>query len=170
MAEIRYFIRAATEADVPAVDDLLRRCYPQLLKADYPPSVLVTAVPLIARAQPGLVGCGTYYVADAGEHGIIGAGGWTLHDPASAPPEAATGNIRHFVTEPLLLRKGVGHRLMERSIADASAAGLRAMQCHATRTAVPFYAAEGFEALGEVDIELRPGITFPAVRMRRRLR
>jgi len=169
LAEILYFIRASTADDVPAVDDLLRSSYSHLLKADYPPSVLVTAVPLIARAQPSLVGCGTYYVADAGEDGIIGAGGWTLYDPAEGRSDADTGNIRHFATLPHLLRKGIGHQLMRRCIADATAAGLVAMRCHATRTAVPFYAAEGFEAQGEVEIALRPGIDFPVVRMERSL-
>lgn len=169
MAEILYFIRAATAGDVPAVDDLLRSSYPHLLKADYPPSVLVTAVPLIARAQPSLVGCGTYYVADAGEDGIIGAGGWTLYDPADGQRDPGVANIRHFATQPNLLRKGIGHQLMRRCVDDATAAGLTAMRCHATRTAVPFYAAEGFQALGEVEIALRPGINFPVVRMERLL-
>jgi len=63
-------IRATTKADIPAVDALLARAYPVLLKPDYPASVLVTALPLISRAQPGLVTCGTYYgVFDGGRFG-----------------------------------------------------------------------------------------------------
>ena len=67
-------IRPTTAADLAAVDALLARSYPKLLKADYPPSVLVTALPVIARAQPKLITCGTYYVVE--EDGqILGAGG-----------------------------------------------------------------------------------------------
>ncbi|MEL7154607.1 MAG: GNAT family N-acetyltransferase, partial [Pseudomonadota bacterium] len=69
-------VRPSTKADMAAVDVLLARTYPKLLKADYPPSVLVTALPIISRARPELLVCGTYYVADEdGE--VIGAGGWT---------------------------------------------------------------------------------------------
>jgi len=57
-------IRPSTSADLAAVDALLARVYPRLLKADNPPSVLVTALPLISRAQPGLLRCGTYSVAE----------------------------------------------------------------------------------------------------------
>jgi hypothetical protein len=44
-------IRATTKRDIAAVDALLARAYPRLLKGDYPPSTLVMAVPLISRAQ-----------------------------------------------------------------------------------------------------------------------
>ena len=71
-----FVIRPTTRADMAAVDELLARSYPKLLKADYPPSILVTAIPLISRAQPKLLSCGTYYVAQEGED-ILGAGGWT---------------------------------------------------------------------------------------------
>ena len=47
-------VRPAERSDMAAVDALLARSYPRLLKPDYPPSVLVTALPLISRAQPAL--------------------------------------------------------------------------------------------------------------------
>jgi hypothetical protein len=53
-------IRATTKWDVAAVDVLLARAYPRLLKSDYPPSTLIMALPLISRAQPALVAFGTY--------------------------------------------------------------------------------------------------------------
>ncbi len=99
-------IRPTTAADLAAVDALLARSYPKLLKADYPASVLVTALPVIARAQPKLITCGTYYVVQ--EDGqILGAGGWT-------PDKDVTdlGHIRHVVTDDRALRRGVGRRLM----------------------------------------------------------
>jgi hypothetical protein len=51
-------------------------------------------------------------------------------------------------------------------MAQARAAGVRRLHCLSTRTAVPFYAALGFDELGPADVPLRPGIVFPAVRMR----
>ena len=52
-------LRPATPDDFADVDALLARSYPALLKHDYRPSVLVTAVPVLARANPALVGSGT---------------------------------------------------------------------------------------------------------------
>ncbi len=51
----------------------------------------------------------------------------------------------------------------------ARAAGKRRMECWATRTAVPFYEAVGFEVLGPIDVPMQGGIVFPSVRMMRDL-
>ena len=95
-------IRPSRDSDLAAVDALLARSYPKLLKADYPPSVLVTALPIISRARPELVGCGSYYVAEE-EGRIIGAGGWTRDGR-----RADLGHIRHVVTDDRAVRRGVG--------------------------------------------------------------
>jgi len=156
-------IRPSTKEDMAAVDALLARTYPKLLKADYPPSVLVTALPIISRARPELLVCGTYYVAEE-DGAILGAGGWT--------PDAknkSLGHIRHVVTDDRALRRGIGRGLMGRSFAVARAAGVTRMECWATRTAVPFYEAVGFEVVGLIDVTLAGGIVFPSVRMMRDL-
>jgi hypothetical protein len=62
-------ISRTTVRDLPRIDALLSESYPALLKPDYPPSVLVTALPLIARANPSLLRSGTYFVAEDGEGG-----------------------------------------------------------------------------------------------------
>ena len=167
--ETTFHVRTADRGDVPGVDALLQRSYPRLLKADYPPSVLVTAIPLIAQAQPNLVACGTYYVAETEDGRIIGAGGWTLRNPGTGRTEGYRGSIRHFATDPDVTRQGVASALMARCLLDARAAGMAAMNCYSTRTAVAFYQAQGFTAGREVALELRPGIRFPAVAMSREL-
>lgn len=157
-------IRVAARADIAAVDALLARSYPALLKADYPPSVLVTALPLISRAQPGLVTCGTYYVGDAGGK-IVCAGGWTRAAPGQGGGDAGLGHIRHVVTDHRRTRQGHGRALMAHILKTAQAAGIRRMMCYSTRTAEPFYREMGFRALAPMEVTLRPGISFPAVRM-----
>lgn len=151
-------LRPAVPADLAAVDALLARSYPRLLRRDYPPSVMVTAVPLLARARPELLGSGTYWVAAEADGRIVGAGGWTRGG-------GDAGDVRHVVTDADRTRRGIGRALME----QARRAGLRRLHCAATRTAVPFYAALGFEALGPLAVELRPAVVFPAVAMRRTL-
>lgn len=156
-------IRPSTKADLAAVDALLARTYPKLLKADYPPSVLVTALPIISRARPELLVCGTYYVAE--EDGrILGAGGWTRDRN-----RAGLGHIRHLVTDDRALRSGIGRALMQHCFDMARGARVKQMECWATRTAVPFYKAVGFETVGLIDVPLGEGIVFPSVRMMRDL-
>lgn len=154
-------LRPSDLRDLAAVDELLARSYPRLLRPDYPPSIMVTAVPLIARARPGLLTCGTYYLAEmAGE--VVGAGGWT-------GAGATRAEVRHLVCDPRRVRQGIGRALIGRVLEEARSAGVQEMVCQSTRTAVPFYTAMGFDVLGAVDVPLRPGISFPAVQMRRGL-
>ena len=80
-AETTFAVRPATKSDMDAIDGLLSRSYPALLKADYAPSILVTAVPRMTKAQPALIKSGTYYVAEDPCGALLGAGGWTFALP-----------------------------------------------------------------------------------------
>ena len=157
-------IRVSDAGDIAAVDALLARSYPALLKRDYPPSVMVTAVPRLSRAKPELLTCGTYYVAETAGGEIVGAGGWTPTRRRSGAVE-----IRHLVTDHRRTRQGIARRLMVQALGEARRAGATAAQALATRTAVPFYQALGFVPLGAVEITLDRGILFPAVQMQRTL-
>jgi hypothetical protein len=66
-------LRPAEPSDMDALDQLFGQSYPILLKPDYAPSVLVTAVPLISKAQPALIASGTFFVVCDGDD-IVGAG------------------------------------------------------------------------------------------------
>lgn len=161
-------LRPATLADVAAVDALLARAYPRLLRADYAPSMMVMALPLISRAKPALVTCGTYFVVEqAGV--IIGAGGWTRMHPGQGRMQAGLGNIRHVVTDDRQVRRGVGRALMTHVCASAAAAGVKRLECLSTLTARSFYQAMGFTETGPVLVPLGQGIDFPAIAMWRAL-
>ncbi|MEP1586580.1 MAG: GNAT family N-acetyltransferase [Tateyamaria sp.] len=156
-------IRPSTQNDLASVDALLMRTYPKLLKADYAASILAKALPIISRAQPKLLSCGTYYVVE--EDGVIlGAGGWTQDED-----QHDLGHIRHVVTDDRALRRGVGRRLMKYCFKAARTAEVLKMECWATHTAVPFYKAVGFTEVGPIDVALVEGISFPSVRMLRDL-
>ena len=165
------FIRAAQLSDLSAVDGLLSRSYRQLLAADYPPSVMVTALPIITRARPELLASGRYYLAFGPEGQLLGAGGFSASapgpsdQPERAAPSGRIAHVRHVATDPAALRQGVARALMAAVFAAAKATGVTDMDCLSTRTAVPFYASVGFRLLGPVDVPLRPGIVFPALRM-----
>ncbi|MBM7066671.1 GNAT family N-acetyltransferase [Actibacterium sp. 188UL27-1] len=153
-------IRPSEPRDLAAVDALLARSYPTLLKADYPPSIMVTAVPLLSRAQPALITSGTYYVAETEQEEIVGAGGWTAKRRIRA-----AADIRHLVTDHRRVRQGIGRKLMTHVLAEAEVARIRRVDCWATRTAVPLYQSLGFVTLGPIEVPLSGGIRFPAVQM-----
>lgn len=162
-------LRPATVADLAAVDALIASSYRALLKRDYPPSVLVTALPLISRANPVLLRSGSYYLTEDGEGRVLAAGGWSRSPPQGGPGRPDIGHVRAVATHPGHLRKGLAQAILTRAMTDALSAGVARMVCQSTRTAVPFYTAMGFRPRGEIEIALRPGITFPAVEMDRPL-
>ncbi|MBM1813840.1 GNAT family N-acetyltransferase [Pseudosulfitobacter pseudonitzschiae] len=157
------FIRPATAADSDAVTALLARSYPLLLARDYAPDELAPALPMMTRARPELLACGTYYVVEDCDV-VIGAGGWT---PDADDPTLA--HIRHLATDPRELRAGVATWLMHHSFDAARAAGVQRMECRATRTAERFYHAVGFRTLGPLDVDMGAQVRFPAIRMERAL-
>ncbi|MEC3859967.1 GNAT family N-acetyltransferase [Mesobacterium sp. TK19101] len=157
-------IRPGGPADLAAVDALLTRSYPALLAQDYTPEVLALALPVICRAQPHLVTCGSYFLAHDGPE-LVAAGGWTPNAPQGRAGPAHIGHIRHVVTDHRRVRQGVGRRLLTHAMADARAQGIRVLHCHSTLTAEPFYAALGFRKVAAIDLRLRPGVLFPATHM-----
>ena len=163
-------IRTTRRDDLSEIDALFQRSYPALLKDHYPPSLMVMAIPLIARANPALITSGRYFAVRDGSGRIVGAGGWSSVDPRRARSGApTTGHIRHVVTDHRRTREGIGRALMGHIFDHARGEGVMRLDCLSTRMAVPFYSACGFEEVGPVTIDLRPGIEFPAVLMQRPL-
>lgn len=160
-------LRLATPADLGAVDALLARAYPRLLAPDYPPSVLVTAIPLISRARPELLASGRYWLACDSTGAVLAAGGWSAGAPTDGTRQAGTAHIRHVVTDDRHTRRGLARAVLSRAMDQARAAGAARFDCWSTRTAEPFYQSLGFTTLGPAEIPLAPGIAFPAIRMSR---
>lgn len=161
-------LRPANLDDIDALDRLFRRSYMRLLADDYPPSVLVTAVPVIGRAQPDLVASGRFYVVE-GPTGLVGAGGWSLQPPGGRPGRRGVGHMRHVATDPDHTRQGVARLLLDHILMQARGSGMLQMRALSTLTAVPFYSAMGFVQQGETQITLRGGIAFPSVVMQAQL-
>ena len=155
-------VRLAVPGDLAAVDALFARAYPRLLKADYPPSLQVMALPRLARAQPQLLASGRYFVAEW-EGRIVGAGGYSMRAGGTF------AHVRHVVTDDRLTRRGIGRALLGRVFLEARAAGCGGLHCLATRSAEPFYAALGFRRIRATSVALAPGIDFPVIEMQRGL-
>ncbi|TNC51844.1 GNAT family N-acetyltransferase [Rubellimicrobium rubrum] len=161
-------IRSASPSDIGAVDSMLARSYGPLLRADYPPSILVVALPRMARAQPGLLASGRYFVAER-DGMVVGAGGWSPENPRGGPVRDGLGHVRHVATDAREIRHGVGRAVMARVLDDAGRAGMLRLSALSTLTAVPFYAALGFREVGRLSLSFGTAISFPAVEMMREL-
>jgi GNAT superfamily N-acetyltransferase len=160
-------IRPTTEHECAAVSSVLGAAYFVLLAPDYPADTLRCIVPLISQAKPELVASGTYFAAV--EDGVmIAVGGWTRERPGTGERVEGLGHIRHVATDPAHLRKGAARAIMHRCFADARLAGVTALECLSTRTAVGFYASCGFVPVAERNVMIA-GHAFPSIEMRRGL-
>ena len=166
MLSARLFsIRIAKPTDAEGVSSVLAASYSSLLVAYYDSELLVKALPDITKANPALLACGTYYVAEREAGHVVGCGGWTAESPGSGQITQGEAHVRHFATHPDETRQGIGSALLARCIGDARQQGIRRLHCCSTLNAEPFYQAAGFNTIGPIDVDLRSGITFPGVSM-----
>jgi len=135
--------------DAEPVSALLDRSYPALWAGLYDADLLEAVRPLVTRANPALLASGTFFVAVSDRGMVVGCGGWTHEAPGTGALTTGTGHIRHFATDPLWLRRGIGAAMLRRCIDEARAAGLESLLADSARGAERFYAAFGFEAQEE---------------------
>jgi GNAT superfamily N-acetyltransferase len=148
---------------------LLAASYSSLLSASYSSDLLRRALPYLAIANPKLLACGTYYVAECASGDLVGCGGWTMEQPGSGQIIEREAHLRHFAIDPGWVRRGIGASLLDRSCGDARSHGVRKLYCLSTLNAEPFYRAGGFEAIGPIGVEVGPNLTFPGILMTREL-
>jgi N-acetylglutamate synthase-like GNAT family acetyltransferase len=160
-----FLIRIAAPTDSDAVDALLAASYSSLLAACYDSDTLARALPHLTKANPTLLACGTYYVAERGPGNLVGCGGWTAVKPGSGEITEGEAHIRHFATHPEWTRHGIGSALLGRCISDARSIGIRKMHCLSTLNAEHFYRAGGFHTVGAIDVQLGSSLTFPGILM-----
>jgi GNAT superfamily N-acetyltransferase len=166
-----FTVRVASLDDADAVGALLGMSYPELLASAYPAELLAAALPFMTRANPRLLGSGSYYLAEAADGALAGCGGWTLERPGRPddPIDPALGHIRHFATHPGWVRRGVARALLDRCIAEARAAGVQRLECYSTIGGEPFYRALGFASLETFTVPMGEGVALPGVRMIRHI-
>lgn len=171
-------VRAATTADVPALQDLIRASVRGLSTGHYTPAQIDAALADVFGVDTQLVADGTYFVID-GPSGPIASGGWSYRrtlfggdqmkgaeDPRLNPAVDAA-RIRAFFVHPDWSRRGLASRLYDTCERGASAAGFRSFELMATLPGVPLYRALGFNDIERVVLTLGTGVDVPFVRMSR---
>ncbi|HTR02118.1 MAG TPA: GNAT family N-acetyltransferase [Thermoanaerobaculia bacterium] len=173
-------IRRATEADVPALKELIPLSARELSRGFYSAEETESAITHVFGPDSRLIADGTYFVAE--EDGrLAGCGGWsrrrTLYGgdqmkPADDPlldPKTEAARIRAFFVHPAFARRGVGSRILEACVEAARAAGFRRLELAATLPGVPLYAARGFVERERIDVPMPDGRRLPIVRMEREI-
>ncbi len=158
-------IRIANATDAAAVSCLLEVSYTALLPAFYTDTVMAQILPLITKANPLLLNSGMFYVATAGRGNVVGCGGWSIRAPKIGVRMNSQGNIRHFATHPDWLRRGIGRDILHRCVKEARAQKIERLNCYSALGAEPFYGANGFLAIKQIDVPLTDEFSFPATLM-----
>jgi N-acetylglutamate synthase-like GNAT family acetyltransferase len=174
----RFRLRTAQEADIPAMQELIRRSGIGLSKGFYSSDQATAVTREVFGVDTQLVLDGTYFVIEDSA-AIVACGGWgkrstpyggdqaksepdRLLDPATEP-----ARIRAFFVEPAMARRGLGAMLLKHCALDATAAGFSMLELTATLPGEPLYRSLGFEECERFEIALSGGVRVPLVLMRR---
>lgn len=161
-------IRPAAFDDHAACTSWLSRSHLRLLAPCYSSAVLAEALPVMTLAAPEVLSTGRYFLAEEGGR-ILAVGGFSDISPFGRACPQGNAHIRHLACDPERLRQGIGRGILARQVQTAQASGIRVLHCLSPHNAGPFYAASGFEALGEVAMRLTPELDLPVIHMRQGL-
>ena len=176
----QFSLRTATPDDAPALSALIERSVHGLQSGDYTQAQRDSAIGQVFLVDHGLIADGCYFVVEASDGRLAGAGGWSsrkaLHgghvhgdtgeriDPATEP-----ARIRAYFVHPDFARQGVGSIILKACEAAARAAGFSQAAMGATLTGAPFYSRHGYVEGGREELPLPGGESLTIVHMSRSL-
>ncbi|WP_254545608.1 GNAT family N-acetyltransferase [Halomarina pelagica] len=152
-------VRPATPDDAPAILDL----HVASIRAFGPAAYDERQVEAWATTD----GPPDYPIGEPGQYLVVAeregelAGFGHLHVPEA--------EVRAVYVHPGHARRGVGSALLGRLEAEARGRGIDELSLSASRNAVPFYEALGWERVREASHETSGGVVLPVVVMRRSL-
>lgn len=168
-------LRLATEADIPALRDVMDRAIGELLPAFLTPEQ-VAASREVMGLDSQLIADRTYYVVEAGGE-IAGCGGWSRRatlfggdhsagrDAALLDPKIEPARVRAMYTDPAFTRRGVGRMILAACETKAAEEGFTQCEMAATMAGEPLYAACGYHRIEPFEAETSNGVRVPLVRM-----
>lgn len=170
-------VRLATDADLAALDALMRRAIAQL-QSEHRATGQVDAGAGLLGLDRQLVADGRYFVAEL-DGAIAGCGGWTAratppgvhtsgHSARLLDPAREPARLRALFTDPGFVRRGVGRAIIGACEAAARAAGFARVELVATLAGLPLYRSCGFIAHERLT-EMSGGVPVPLVRMEKPL-
>jgi len=177
---VSYRLRVATAADEPDLRELIARSIRELGADDYTPEQIEAALSGAFGVDSSLIRDGTYFIVVTGRGEIAGCGGWSKRrtlfggnaragrDDAWLDPRTDAAKIRAFFIHPDHARRGLGRLILERSEAEAIAAGFAAFELMATLPGTRLYQKCGYLPGAPIQHPLPGGIAITFVPMRKR--
>jgi GNAT superfamily N-acetyltransferase len=176
MSTERPEIRAATLADVAAIESLIARSAHELSTGDYRREQVDGALRGAFGVDTQLLRDGTYFVASCGGE-LVGCGGWSYRrtlfgsdaradrDPQALDPRTDAAKIRAFFVHPAHARRGIGSALLARCESEAHSRGFRRLELMATLPGVRLYQARGYRPGEPIDWPVPGNLTIRFVPM-----
>ena len=173
-------IRQAVPADIPALRELVTRSAMVLSAPYYTPAQTEAIALSVYGVDSELIDDGTFFLVE-GELGPVACGGWGKRrvnfggDQAkSGPgplldPRTEPARIRAFFVDPSVARRGLGRRLLDKSIAEAKVNGFSQAELVASLSGEPLYLSAGFTVMDRFDLALPGGVLVPVARMWRKI-
>lgn len=170
-------LRLATEADLPALEELIPLSVRALQASYYSPEQIDKALGPVFGVDRQLIRDGTFFVAE--RHGMIG--GWSRRvsryggdanredEDALLDPQQDPARIRAFFVHPEWARRGIGQSIMKACEQGIKDSGFTAVEIVATLAGELLYLPFGYKVEDRHEIALTDGLTLPVVRMTKRL-
>lgn len=168
-------IRVATDADLPAMREIMRLAIDEL-QSDFLSPEEVAASHAVMGLDTQLVKDGTYFVVEA-DGKMVGCGGWSrratlyggdhsldLREPRLLDPSTEAARVRAMYTHPSFTRRGVGRLILDTAEKAAASEGFSKVELMATMAGVPLYAACGYREIERTAAHV-DGVDVPLVRM-----
>lgn len=168
--------RLATEADLPALKQLMALAIDQLQREFLSPAE-IAASHAVMGLDSQLIADRTYFRVD--DDGVLaGCGGWSrratlyggdhstaLRQPAVLDPVHDAARVRAMYTHPGFARRGIGRLILSLCEAAAAGEGFKSVQLMATLSGEPLYRACGYQEIERVHAAPADGIAVPLVLM-----
>ncbi|HWN75482.1 MAG TPA: GNAT family N-acetyltransferase [Candidatus Udaeobacter sp.] len=180
-----FTIRLATNADIPALRELIDKSVRVLQREDYSAEQLDAALGTAYGVDTQLITDGTYYAVEAvravGDTVLAACGGWSMRktlygsdhgpyrDNAMLDPACDAARIRAFFVHPEWTRRGIASLILKTCEDAAYERGFRRFEMGATLTGVPMYAARGYAKGEQIEVPLPNGMSLTVVRMSKTL-
>ena len=174
-----YHLRVARAEEVPTLKALIDDSARALSKGFYSDEETEAAIEYVFGVDSELLSDETYYAIEC-EGELVACGGWSKRktlfggdqyagrESGLLDPESDPAKIRAFFIHPNHARRGLATMLLQHCEGQAKEHGFKHMEMMSTMPGVPFYAALGYEAIGEAAwFDMPNGIPLEFLQMRK---
>jgi GNAT superfamily N-acetyltransferase len=167
-------VRRAVPADREALLQMQAQSFRTLGRHHYGPEVIEAFLTHVGTLDPYLIEDRTYLVIEH-EGVIMACGGWSVRRPvyaahaandAELAPQAPV--VRAVYTNALMVRQGLGRRIMAMIEAEILQAGFDRVSLTATLSGLPLYRAIGYQGDAPVIVNLPGGHPLIGIAMEKR--